>query len=176
MVALVACHGAATETSGSDAAVDSAIDAGPDAAFVRGKCDAPLTTIGDPSAPHGIFALEFPQKVEKAVPDVVLNNPAVCGGNVFIVWSYVDAGPNAVQQYDFSSIDTQIAEWTGAGRSVNLIVWAMSDGATNYATPPYVVDQITTVSCATSNLVPVFWKEPYPTLYKAFMALHDFGS
>jgi hypothetical protein len=181
ILALAACSGGAPAI-GVDAMTAADGDLGdsalPDAPAGRARCDEPLASVGDPTAVHGVFAIEFPQKVQHPVPSVVLDNPAVCGGNIYVVWKTVDAGPNAATRYDFSSVDSQIAEWIGAGKSVNLVVWAVSDGSTNTATPQYVLDQVTTVSCANEANVPVFFKEPYPTLYKAFIAqvLARYGS
>jgi hypothetical protein len=60
----------------------------------------------------------------KAVQTYLMNNPVVAGGNLTVEWGMIDQGN---QQYDWTSIDSNIAPWAAAGKKVNLIVWANSD-------------------------------------------------
>lgn len=65
----------------------------------------------------------------QAVQTYLMNNPIVSGGNLSVEWGMIDNGPTASTQYDWSSIDTEIAPWVAAGKKVNLIVWANADSA-----------------------------------------------
>ncbi len=62
-----------------------------------------------------------------AVQTYLMNNPVVTGANLAVEWGMIDQGPGASEQYDWTSIDSQIAPWVAAGKKVNLIVWANSD-------------------------------------------------
>jgi hypothetical protein len=141
-----------------------------------GLCTDPLPGVAAPHAPHGIFVLEFPGASLKPVYDYILKQPEVCGGNVFVVWSAVDKGPDASgnERYDWSSVDNDIAPWTAAGKQVNLIVWAVGDTLPNTATPAYVLQApgYQSVSCAYSGTTissfPVYYLDPYKSYLKTF--------
>lgn len=70
----------------------------------------------------------------QAVQSYLMSNPIVSGGNLAVEWGMVDMGPTANVQYDWSSIDAEIAPWVAAGKKVNLIVWANAD-STNATCP-----------------------------------------
>jgi hypothetical protein len=133
-------------------------------------CNAPISSVAAPDGPHGLFVLQFPGTPLTTIDTYLVNNPVVCGGNIFVVWSEVDKGPGANPRYDWSGVDSQIATWTGAGKSANLIVWVVSDATTNTATPSWVLSQVPTVSCTTTSPVPVFWNSTFVSLYKDFIA------
>jgi hypothetical protein len=63
----------------------------------------------------------------KAVATYLMNNPAVAAANFAVEWGMIDQGPGSGEQYDWSSIDSQITPWAAAGKKVNLVVWANSD-------------------------------------------------
>jgi hypothetical protein len=125
-----------------------------------------------PNAPHGLFVLEFPGQSLTWVKSTLVNNSVVCGGNIFIKWSDIDKGPSASPRYDWSSVDSEIETWTNAGKSVNLIVWAVSDSSVNDATPSYVLNTsgVHTVSCSYESNVPVYWESTYMGLYQTFIS------
>jgi hypothetical protein len=133
-------------------------------------CTEPVPGVAAPSAPHGIFVLEFPGDSLTTVYDYILPQPQVCGGNLFVVWSKVDQG-NGV--YNWSSVDSQIAPWTKAGKKANLIVWGVSYDK-NTATPNYVLNDpdYQSVSCQVSGVTqtyPVYYSAVYKNDYKIFM-------
>jgi len=102
-----------------------------------------------------------------------MNQSTVCGADIYAVWSQIDSGGG---QYNWSPIDTYMAPWVAAGKSVNLIVWGVSDSSPNSATPSYVLNDPTyqSVSCAnegTSTLYsyPVYYSPGYKNNYKTFI-------
>ena len=137
-------------------------------------CNQPLPGIAAPYAPHGIFELEFPgQSVTPSVQTAIQNAPTVCGGNIFVVWSQIDSGNG---QYNWSPVDTLMAPWIAAGKSVNLIVWGVSDSSSNDATPAYVLSDpaYQSVSCANEGTptlysYPVYYSPGYKNNYKTFI-------
>src|SRR5262252_7153405 len=68
----------------------------------------------------GMYVLQFPGQNLAPVTTYIMNQPAVRGGNIVVVWSSVSKG-NGV--YDWSAVDTQIAAWAAIGKPVKLIVW-----------------------------------------------------
>jgi hypothetical protein len=112
-----------------------------------------------------------------AVQTYLVNNAAVAGANFYLKWAVADQGPGASPRYDFSSIDSELQPWIGAGKKVNLVVWAVSDSSSNDATPQYVLNSLgaaNTVTCVangSSEIVPNYFDVPdFQTPYKAFMA------
>jgi uncharacterized protein (TIGR03437 family) len=146
-------------------------------------CNQPLPGVGAPYAPHGIFMLQPPgQSVVPSVLNNIQSQATVCGGDVYAVWSQIDAGNG---QYNWTSVDSLIAPWAAIGKTVNLIVWGVSDSVPNNATPAYVLSDPTyqSVSCAnagtaTSYAYPVYYSAGYKNNYKAFIqaVLARYGS
>lgn len=143
-------------------------------------CTEPLPYLGAPYAPHGIFVLEFPGANLTPVTDYIAKQPAVCGGNIFVVWSQVDQGNG---NYNWSSVDNAIAPWTAVGKKVNFIVWGTSDSATNTATPSYVTSDPSykSVTCTESGATrtdPVYFSAGYMNNYQNFIqaVLNRYGS
>lgn len=128
-----------------------------------------------PLAPHGLFVAMFPGKADStdyaAISQNLINNPIVDGADIFVVWAQVDKGPAANPKYDWAPVDKDMQAWIAAGKKVNLIVWAVSEGgAANIGTPSYVLASVPTVSCAYLNQEPVYWNPAYMSAYQKFMA------
>jgi hypothetical protein len=142
------------------------------------RCTDPLPGVDVPTAPHGLFVLLFPGARVNARASSLLHVPAVCGANIYIPWRDVDKGPGASPRYDWSSIDRQIEPWTGAGKMVNLVVWATTYGAKATATPDYVFSSVASVNCPTFGHVPVFWDRGFKDNYQSFMSavVNKYGS
>ena len=143
-------------------------------------CSDPLPGLTAPYAPHGIFVLEFPGADLTSVNNYIMNQKTVCGGNVFIVWSQVDSGNG---NYDWSHVDSQIAPWVAAGKSVNLIVWGVNQQIPNTATPAYVQQDpnYQSVSCVTRGTdatYPVYYSPGYKLNYQKFISavMNKYGS
>jgi hypothetical protein len=107
-----------------------------------------------------------------ALQTYVISNPAVSGANFAVPWSDIDQGPGASPQYVWTSIDDQLQPWMAAGKKVNIIVWPVSYGATNTATPGYVLQDLGTVNTTTCNgeTIPNYFAAAFQTPYRAFMA------
>ena len=133
----------------------------------------------------------------KAVQTYLMSNPVVSGGNLTVEWGMIDQGPTANPQYDWSSIDSEIADWAAAGKKVNLIVWAVSDSTAspcsngtanttgNCAIPPYVWKSLGSnnyTSCVTqygTQQVPNYLdRASFQIPYQQFMAalIQKYGS
>ncbi len=106
------------------------------------------------------------------VQQYLLNNPTVAGVTVWLQWASVDQGPSASPQYDFSTFDAQIAPWIGAGKKVNLIVWAVSDTPINAATPQYVLNNLgpSNITTCAGEKIPNYFQSAFQLPYQAFMA------
>ncbi len=118
-----------------------------------------------PSAPHGLFVLAPGPTSQLAGPvtQYLIGNPDVCGAAIFVSWQQVDRGPGANPRYDWSSVQSAIAPWEAAGKTVNLIVWGASEGGTvQRSTPAWVQSQVQTISCGGKNApTPVYWQPGY---------------
>ena len=136
------------------------------------KCTDPLSDLPVPDAPHGLYVLLLPGKkalLEKK-KQYVLNNPIVCGGDVYVQWTEVDRGPGASPRYDWSSVEKQMEPWLNAKKRVNFIVWAVGYGNQQRSTPEYVMSKVPKVSCPLFGTVPVFYDKEYMRAYQEFMA------
>src|SRR5579863_2226397 len=135
------------------------------------RCTDSLSTVPVPDAPHGLFAIMFPDPQKQAkTTELLLHNPVVCGANFYLVWNEVDRGPNANPRYDWSSVDERMAPWIAAGKKVNLVMWATGYSARSKVTPDYVFAKVHSVECPNFGRVPVFWEKDFMTNYQAFMA------
>lgn len=107
-----------------------------------------------------------------AIKQYLIPNPAVCGANFWVRWNTIDKGPGASSRYDWSSVETEIAPWEQAGKTVNLIMIGAAEGASTKqgATPTWVMSQVQTVTCANSQPTPVFWQSGYESNWKQFIA------
>ncbi len=123
-----------------------------------------------PSAPHGLFAIIFPNvRLEEKARQYLLHNAAVCGANFYLVWNQIDRGPGASPRYDFSHVEEQMEPWIKAGKEVNLISWAVGYGGKHQVTPDYVFKQADSVECQNGGQVPVFWDKAFMGNYQQFM-------
>jgi uncharacterized protein (TIGR03437 family) len=135
------------------------------------SCMEPLPGVSAPYAPHGIFALQFPGANPAPINNYIRQQPAVCGGNLYVVWNQVDQG---IGSYDWSSVDNLIAPWVNAGKSVNLVVWGVSDARPNNGTPAYVMNDpaYRSVTCQENGQTlqyPVYYTGSYRTYYSGFI-------
>jgi hypothetical protein len=137
------------------------------------SCTDSLSNLAFPNAPHGLFAIMFPNPTMHAkLNPFVIHNPVVCGANFYLVWNQIDKGPGASPRYDWSRMDEEIAPWIAAGKEINFIVWATGYGQGNgtaKATPDYVFRQTPSVDCPNAGTVPVFWEKGFVTNYQEFM-------
>ena len=138
----------------------------------RPRCDQSNPNVAVPDGPHGLFVVVFPQARPRAEArrKYLLDNPVVCGADIFVVWSEVDRGPDASPRYDWSVVDAQIAPWVKAGKVVNFIVWTVSYEHQKAASPRYVLSRVPTVDCPHFGDVPIFWEPEFKSNYKAFMS------
>ncbi len=146
----------------------------------RPRCDQPDPNVAVPDGPHGLFVVLFPQARRRAENKAkyILENPVVCGADIFVVWKDVDRGPDASPRYDWSSVDEQIAPWVKLGKVVNFIVWTVSYEHQPAASPKYVLSKVPTVDCPHFGDVPIFWERQFKDNYQAFMAalVQKYGS
>lgn len=106
------------------------------------------------------------------VQTYLLDNPTVAGVTVWLEWATVDKGPTSNPRYDFSAFDAQIAPWIGAGKKVNLVVWAVSDTPVNNATPQYVMNNLgsSNITTCSGEKIPNYFQSAFQLPYEAFMA------
>ena len=143
------------------------------------KCTDPLSTVPVPNAPHGMFAIMFPNpEMQARTTKLLVHNPVVCGANFYLVWNEIDRGPNASPRYDWSAVDERMAPWLAAGKQVNLISWATGYNSRAKVTPDYVFSKVASVDCPNFGQVPVFWEKNFMVNYQAFMAaaVEKYGS
>lgn len=125
-----------------------------------------------PSAPHGLFVLAPGPNSPLAGPvtQYLIGNPDVCGAAIFVNWQQVDRGPGANPRYDWSTVESAIAPWEAAGKTVNLIVWGASEGGTvQRSTPLWVQSQVEMISCDKSAPTPVYWQPGYANNWRIFI-------
>lgn len=134
-------------------------------------------TISTAPVPPVSMELLFPptspgQPYYDDVQKYLLSNPVVAGVTVWLEWSSADNGPSASPQYDFSAFDARIAPFIGAGKKVNIIVWAVSDDSTNTATPQYVWNNLGSSNQTTcgGEKFPNYFQSAFQLPYQAFMA------
>jgi hypothetical protein len=143
------------------------------------SCTDSLSSVAMPSAPHGLFAILFPDvRMQAKAEQYLLHNPVVCGANMYLVWNQIDRGPGASPRYDFSKVEGEMKPWIKAGKEVNLISWATGYGGRHRVTPDYVFQQVQSVSCENAGDVPVFWEKGFVENYQQFMAaiVQHFGN
>jgi hypothetical protein len=107
-----------------------------------------------------------------AIKQYLIPNPAICGANFWVRWNSIDKGPNSSPRYDWTSVETDIAPWEQAGKTVNLIMIGAAEGSSTKqgATPSWVQSQVQMVTCANSQPTPVFWQPGYESNWKSFIA------
>ena len=138
-----------------------------------GGCRATDPLVSVPSAPHGLFVLAPGPNSPLAGPvtQYLIGNPDVCGAAIFVSWQQVDRGPGATPRYDWSAVQSAIAPWEAAGKTVNLIVWGASEGGTvQRSTPPWVQSQVQMITCGGKTApTPVYWQPGYANNWRAFI-------
>jgi hypothetical protein len=106
------------------------------------------------------------------VQQYLMHNSIVSGADFWMQWADIDKGPTSSPQYDFSSFDAAIAPWIGAGKKINVIVWAVSATHVNNATPQYVWNNLgasNATTCA-GEKIPNYFQSAFQLPYQAFMA------
>jgi uncharacterized protein (TIGR03437 family) len=134
-------------------------------------CTEPLPGVAAPYAPHGIFVLQPAGANPAPITNYIQQQPTVCGGNLYVVWSTVDQGNG---NYNWTPVDNQVNQWVQAGKRVNLIVWGVSDSRPNNGTPAYVLDDpnYQSVTCQENGVTlqyPVYYSGSYKSNYKTFV-------
>jgi uncharacterized protein (TIGR03437 family) len=144
------------------------------------SCTEPLPGLAAPYSPHGIFALIFQGANPVPIANYILKQPTVCGADLYVIWNQIDRGNG---NYDWSALDNQINQWVQAGKSVNLIVWGVSDARPNNGTPAYVLNDPNyhSVTCQENGLTltyPVYYSDSYKSSYKDFIraVLNRYGA
>lgn len=142
--------------------------------------------VADPPAPHGLFvnAANSPAALadEQEILQYTLTDSTVCGANLIVPWSSVDAGPANTPRYNWTFVQDSMKPWTSAGRIVNLIVWGVAEqNSQQYGqpvTPSYVLGQVQTVQCGNDPPAPVYWQSGYLDNYEAFIkaVLAEYGN
>jgi hypothetical protein len=107
----------------------------------------------------------------------VASSPLVNGINPPLFWSMVDNGPDAPGgQYNWSVYDAAIQPYIDLGKTVNLLVWAISSGTVNQATPAYVMNLVDAVTCTSfpgngtqTGGYPVEWEPGFEDNYENFI-------
>lgn len=131
----------------------------------------------DPPSGNGaaMYVLFPPGSKSPNFPDMqqyLMSNSIVAGANFSVNWSDVDQGPGASPQYVWDTIDSRLQPWIAAGKKVNLIVWPVSYGSPNAATPAYVMNNLgssNTVSC-NGETIPNYFNSAFLQPYEAFIA------
>lgn len=177
-VALAACGSALPQqhipldvaTTASRASAVSCVDRAPGAA--------------DPSAVHGLMVwIDSTQETTKfpAILKYLTKDPNLCGASIVFLWSGIDKGPSAAQQYDWTLIENAIAPWVAVGKRANLLFTGVNEiGAVDTATPNWVLsqtgaDHVDTVPCANPGIpkpvppTPVYWEQGYSNPWRAFI-------
>lgn len=138
-----------------------------------GGCRGTDPLVAVPSAPHGLFVLApgANSPLGGAVSQYLISNPAVCGAAIFVSWQQVDRGPGTNPRYDWSAVQSAIAPWEAAGKTVNLIVWGASEGGTvQRSTPAWVQAQVQMINCGGKTApTPVYWQPGYANNWRAFI-------
>jgi hypothetical protein len=142
------------------------------------KCNESIQSLPVPDAPHGLFVLLFPgqRRLIEEKKDVLVHNPALCGAEVYVVWSEVDKG---VGNYNWDIVERQMEPWVKAGKMINFIVWAIGYGqASSRAIPPQILSKLPTTTCRAYGTVPIFWSREFMSAYQQFMSafVQKFGS
>ena len=146
----------------------------PTPAAAAGSCTRANPQVAASTAPHGVFVLvpTASGQTSAAINQFLIPNSTICGANFWIRWNSIDRGPSASPRFDWSSVESEIAPWEAAGKTVNLIVIGAAEGSSSKqgATPAWVQSQVQMVSCANSQPTPVFWQPGYESNWKQFIA------
>lgn len=162
------------------------------------------------SSPISMEVVLFPGQQDgpdsAAIQQYLINNTQVALGATLVVqWSAVDRD-GIPGDYDWSYPDNQILPWKNAGKKVNLVIWANSDGSDpicgipgqsgpgqfgtdgtgNCAIPTYVWKELTTTDYVTCNpgnanasqQMPNYFNSAFQAHYKTFIQqlIQHYGS
>ncbi len=122
-----------------------------------------------------MYVLWPPSSLSPNYPDIqkyLMSNPVVAGAIFSVNWSEVDNGPGANPQYVWTSVDSRLKPWIAAGKKVNLVVWPVSYGSTNSATPSYVMKDLGSsniATCGGGEQIPNYFASAYLGPYEAFI-------
>jgi hypothetical protein len=141
-------------------------------------CNRPDPNVPDPNGPHGLF-VNAALRTFQAYPQseqILLRDPEVCGLDLIIPWSFIDRGPSASPQYDWSFIDNEARPWIQARKMVALIVWGVAEQTKQEYqgqpdTPQYVLNQVPVIRCGNGTIppTPVYWEPGYYQNYEKFV-------
>jgi hypothetical protein len=173
---------------GSPGAVGALPAAGQAASFLgdsaMASCTSPAPRAADPDGVHGLMVwVHSTDETTKqpAILKYLAKDPNLCGASIVVLWSGIDKGPKAAQQYDFKVIEKAIQPWIAAGKIVNLLLDGTNEvGPTDTATPPWVLAQtgsnhVDLVPCPNPGSgsvgppTPVYWEPGYSNPYRAFI-------
>ncbi|MCI4341698.1 MAG: hypothetical protein L3K11_04930 [Thermoplasmata archaeon] len=135
-----------------------------------------------PDAPHGIYVINPPPTSHAAYyldsVQYLRNASAICGAEFQVHWSALDLGPTHIPEYNFSSVDAEIAPWANVGKQVNLAFLAVGYQPNETFVPSFVLSQVPTLQCGNSSVTPLFWEPSYVLAYQAFIraAITHFGT
>ena len=149
------------------------------------KSGTAKVTVSTRKAPPVTLELLFPptnanQPYYADVQKYLLKNSLVAGVGLWLEWASTDLGPGNDPQYNFSAFDAEIAAWIGAGKKVNIIVWAVSATPINNATPQYVWANLgaSNITTCANEQIPNYFQSAFIAPYQAFMAqvIQHYGS
>jgi hypothetical protein len=148
------------------------------------SCRGRAPGAADPSAIHGLMVwIDSTQETTKdpSILQYLSTDPNVCGASIIFLWSGIDKGPAAPQQYKWSIIENTIGPWVAAGKFANLLFIGVNEvGTADTATPPWVLAQtgpnaVDTVPCPNPGKgnagppTPVYWEPGYGNPWRAFI-------
>ena len=156
--------------------------AGPTGYGAPAACRGSDLSVSDPTGPHGLYVLDpatnpaSPQFHD--VARYLINSTVVCGVDFWVHWSDLDRGPGTSPEYNWSSVLSEMEPWVAAGKTVNLIFWAVGYGPNATYVPSSVLSSVGTVQCGNSPITPYFWEPSYVQNYSAFIraAVAEFGT
>ena len=133
------------------------------------------TSIADPIAPHGVFAvvsMPLTPALSAVLAKNVIPDASNCGVTINVRWADVDKGPAVKPQYDWRSVDAVAAPWLAADKVVNFAFEGVGDDVKGLAsTPAYVQAKVGMVTCSAPNTPsrnPVYWDPVYQDAYRSF--------
>jgi len=119
---------------------------------------------------------QYPTGVYAVTPDSTANGYLLSQANVkgqviFVPWSTIDNGSGTL---DWSTVETAIAPWAGAGKKTALVIWGVTaDNLSVTAAPSYVLNQLPAmVSCAVNTgtgYAPNFTNPIFISAYSGFL-------
>ncbi|HVI08037.1 MAG TPA: hypothetical protein VND65_07050 [Candidatus Binatia bacterium] len=134
--------------------------------IVSNSCSIQLEALRPPCPPGVSCATLSNGNWNNSSFQIILSSPAVSGVNIYIPWNTVETSQ---QSYDFSSLNQQIAAYSGTNKKVNLMWMAVNygnvndlQGGVNTMTPAYVFTTSWANSVGASTPQDVAYCEFYP--------------